>query len=57
LNSGALKHIHLQSQEVLIRHLMHHVNAKVQAYQAELASAGERKCAQWKRRFRRDSKR
>jgi Ring hydroxylating alpha subunit (catalytic domain) len=43
LNSGALKHIHFQSQEVLLRHLMHHVNAKVQAYQAELASAADKK--------------
>ncbi len=42
LNSGALKHIHLQSQEVLIRHLIHNVNAKVQAYKAERACAGER---------------
>jgi phenylpropionate dioxygenase-like ring-hydroxylating dioxygenase large terminal subunit len=41
LNSGALKHIHLQSQEVLIRHLMHNVNAKVQAYLAERARVGE----------------
>jgi phenylpropionate dioxygenase-like ring-hydroxylating dioxygenase large terminal subunit len=40
LNSGALAHIHLQSQEVLIRHLMHHVNAKVQAYLTERARAG-----------------
>jgi phenylpropionate dioxygenase-like ring-hydroxylating dioxygenase large terminal subunit len=43
LNSGALKHIHLQSQEVLIRHLMHSVNAKVQAYLEERARAGESK--------------
>lgn len=43
LNSGALKHIHLQSQEVLLRHFMHHVDAKVQAYKAGLASAGEKK--------------
>lgn len=35
LNSGALEHIHLQSQEALIRH------AKVQAYLAEKAAAGE----------------
>lgn len=42
LNSGALKHIHLQSQEILIRHLMHNVNAKVRAYQAD-PSAGESK--------------
>jgi phenylpropionate dioxygenase-like ring-hydroxylating dioxygenase large terminal subunit len=43
LNSGALTHIHFQSQEVLLRHLMHHVDAKVRAYQVELASAGDRK--------------
>jgi phenylpropionate dioxygenase-like ring-hydroxylating dioxygenase large terminal subunit len=41
LNSGALKHIHFQSQEVLLRHLMHNVDARVQAYKAELASAGK----------------
>ena len=41
LNSGALKHIHLQSQEVLLRHFMHHVDAKVQAFRAERARAGE----------------
>lgn len=32
LNSGALKHIHLQSQEVLLRHLYTRVDAKVQSY-------------------------
>ena len=37
LSSGALEHIHLQQQEVLLRHLMYHVDAKVQAYQAERA--------------------
>jgi phenylpropionate dioxygenase-like ring-hydroxylating dioxygenase large terminal subunit len=37
LSSGALKYIHLQQQEVLLRHLMHHVDAKVQAYKAEKA--------------------
>ncbi len=37
LNSGALEHIHLQQQEVLLRHLMYHVDAKVQAYKAEQA--------------------
>jgi phenylpropionate dioxygenase-like ring-hydroxylating dioxygenase large terminal subunit len=37
LNSGALKHIHFQAQEVLLRHLMHHVDAKVQAHLAEQA--------------------
>ncbi len=39
LNSGAIKHLHLQSQEVLLRHLMHHVDAKVQAYKKEQAKA------------------
>jgi phenylpropionate dioxygenase-like ring-hydroxylating dioxygenase large terminal subunit len=34
LNSGALEYIHFQEQEVLLRHLMYHVNEKVQAYQA-----------------------
>ena len=43
LNSGALKHIHLQNQEVLVRHLMHSVDARVRAYRSELAAAGERK--------------
>jgi phenylpropionate dioxygenase-like ring-hydroxylating dioxygenase large terminal subunit len=43
LNSGALEHIHLQSQEVLLRHFIHNVDAKVRAYKAELASAGEKK--------------
>ena len=37
LNSGALQHIHLQQQEVLLRHLMYHVDAKIQAYKAEQA--------------------
>lgn len=37
LNSGALKHIHLQSQEVLLRHLYTRVDAKVQAYKQELS--------------------
>lgn len=35
LSSGALKHIHFQSQEVLCRHLFHAVDQAVQAYQAE----------------------
>jgi phenylpropionate dioxygenase-like ring-hydroxylating dioxygenase large terminal subunit len=35
LNSGALEYLHFQSQEVLLRHLMHHVDAKVQAYKKE----------------------
>jgi phenylpropionate dioxygenase-like ring-hydroxylating dioxygenase large terminal subunit len=37
LNSGALEYIHFQDQEVLLRHLMHHVDAMVQAYEAERA--------------------
>jgi phenylpropionate dioxygenase-like ring-hydroxylating dioxygenase large terminal subunit len=37
LNSGALEYIHFQEQEVLLRHLMYHVDAKVQAYKAEMA--------------------
>lgn len=37
LNSGALEHIHFQEQEVLLRHLMYHVDAKVQVYKAEKA--------------------
>ncbi len=35
LNSGALKHIHLQSQEVLLRHLYTRVDEKVQAYKRQ----------------------
>lgn len=35
LASGALEYIHFQEQEVLLRHLMYHVDAKVQAYKAE----------------------
>jgi phenylpropionate dioxygenase-like ring-hydroxylating dioxygenase large terminal subunit len=35
LNSGALEHIHLQSQEVLLRHLFHAVNNAVESYKAE----------------------
>jgi hypothetical protein len=37
LNSGALEYVHFQQQEVLLRHLMYHVDAKVQAYRAEQA--------------------
>jgi phenylpropionate dioxygenase-like ring-hydroxylating dioxygenase large terminal subunit len=37
LNSGALQYVHFQENEVLLRHLMHHVDAKVQAYKAEIA--------------------
>jgi phenylpropionate dioxygenase-like ring-hydroxylating dioxygenase large terminal subunit len=40
LNSGALKHIHLQSQEVLLRHFIRSVDARVQAYKAERTAAG-----------------
>jgi len=36
LSSGALKHIHFQSQEVLCRHLFHIVDQAVRTYQAEL---------------------
>lgn len=32
LKSGALKHVHLQSQEVLIRHLMVQINKKIEEY-------------------------
>lgn len=35
LNSGALKFIHFQEHEVLLRHLMHHVDQKVQKYLAD----------------------
>ena len=35
LNSGALTHIHFQSQEVLCRHLYKSVDEAVQAYKAE----------------------
>ena len=35
LSSGALEHIHLQSQEVLCRHFFHAVNNMVEAYKAE----------------------
>lgn len=37
LASGALKHIHFQSQESLCRHLFNNVNERVEAYKAELA--------------------
>jgi phenylpropionate dioxygenase-like ring-hydroxylating dioxygenase large terminal subunit len=40
LNSGALSHIHFQSQEVLCRHLFNAVDATVQAYQAERGQPG-----------------
>jgi phenylpropionate dioxygenase-like ring-hydroxylating dioxygenase large terminal subunit len=35
LSSGALSHIHFQTQEVLCRHLYNQVDAAVRAYQAE----------------------
>jgi hypothetical protein len=41
LSSGALKHIHFQSQEVLCRHLFHAVDQTVRNYQAELAQGAE----------------
>jgi phenylpropionate dioxygenase-like ring-hydroxylating dioxygenase large terminal subunit len=40
LGSGALSHIHFQSQEVLCRHLFNAVDAAVAAYKAERAAAG-----------------
>jgi phenylpropionate dioxygenase-like ring-hydroxylating dioxygenase large terminal subunit len=36
LESGALTHIHLQTNEALIRHLFNSVEARVRSYQAEL---------------------
>lgn len=38
LNSGALEHIHFQTQEALCRHLYVSVDAAVKAYQAEQAA-------------------
>lgn len=38
LCSGALKHIHFQTQESLCRHLFNNVNGRVEAYKAELAA-------------------
>jgi hypothetical protein len=40
LESGAIKHIHLQVNESLIRHLFNTVDGKVQAYKAELEAKG-----------------
>jgi phenylpropionate dioxygenase-like ring-hydroxylating dioxygenase large terminal subunit len=40
LSSGALEHIHYQSQEVLCRHLFHSVDNMVQAWKAKRRSAG-----------------
>jgi phenylpropionate dioxygenase-like ring-hydroxylating dioxygenase large terminal subunit len=41
LSSGALEHMHFQSQEVLLRHLFRNVDDRVQAYKASLQAAGE----------------
>lgn len=41
LSSGALSHIHFQSQEVLCRHFFHRVDEKVQAYKAARMRAGD----------------
>jgi phenylpropionate dioxygenase-like ring-hydroxylating dioxygenase large terminal subunit len=41
LNSGAIKHIHFQLHESLCRHLFNEVNARVEAYKAELRAGGE----------------
>lgn len=41
LASGALSHLHFQSQEVLCRHLFNEVDKRVQAYKAELANGGK----------------
>lgn len=38
LSSGALKNIHFQTQESLCRHLFNHVDARVEAYKAEICS-------------------
>ncbi len=35
LESGAISHIHFQSQEVLCRHLYNQVDQQVKAYQRE----------------------
>ncbi|MCY4426053.1 MAG: aromatic ring-hydroxylating dioxygenase subunit alpha [Halieaceae bacterium] len=40
LASGALSHIHFQSQEVLCRHLFNEVDSRVQAYKAAREAAG-----------------
>jgi len=40
LASGALSHIHFQSQEVLCRHFFHSVDRAVQAYKAQRSAAG-----------------
>lgn len=41
LDSGALKVIHFQAQEVLCRHFFHAVDSRVQAYKASLQASGE----------------
>ena len=41
LSSGALKHIHFQTQEVLCRHLYRSVDAAVLAYEAEIGPAAD----------------
>lgn len=41
LSSGALKHIHFQTQEVLCRHLFRGVDAAVEAYRAEIGLKAE----------------
>ncbi len=41
LSSGALKHIHFQTQEVLCRHLFRSIDAKVEAYKVEIGLAAE----------------
>jgi phenylpropionate dioxygenase-like ring-hydroxylating dioxygenase large terminal subunit len=41
LNSGAIRHIHFQLHEALCRHLFNEVNARVEAYKAELRAGGE----------------
>jgi len=42
LSSGALRHIHFQTQEALCRHLYKTIDAAVQAYAAEMSEAGVR---------------
>ena len=39
LSSGALKHIHFQTQEVLCRHLYKTIDSAIQAYQREMSRA------------------
>jgi phenylpropionate dioxygenase-like ring-hydroxylating dioxygenase large terminal subunit len=38
LQSGALEHIHFQANEVMLRHLFHEVNARVEAFAATSAA-------------------